>query len=73
MASLLVLVILLVKSVTRPPINKRRSIENAETYRTQIFKVLDPEKTIVRDNSEWLESMNFADVLVWLALIQLPV
>ena len=31
--------------------------------KTQIFKVLDPEKTIVRDNSEWLEPMNFADVL----------
>ena len=38
-------------------------MKNAETYKTQIFKVLDPEKTMVRDNSEWLESMNFADVL----------
>ena len=51
------------KSVTRPPLTKEEVSKNAETYKTQIFKVLDPEKTIVRDNSEWLESMNFADVL----------
>ena len=51
------------KSVTRPPLIKEEVLKNAETYKTQIFKVLDPEKTIVRDNSEWLESMNFADVL----------
>ncbi|MDU2208161.1 MAG: tyrosine--tRNA ligase, partial [Veillonella sp.] len=46
------------KSVTRPPLTKEEVLKNAETYKTQIFKVLDPEKTIVRDNSEWLESMN---------------
>ena len=51
------------KSVTRPPLTKEEVLKNAETYKTQIFKVLDPEKTIVRDNSEWLESMNFANVL----------
>ena len=51
------------KSVTRPPLTKEEVLKNAETYKSQIFKVLDPEKTIVRDNSEWLESMNFADVL----------
>ena len=51
------------KSVIRPPLTKEEVLKNAETYKTQIFKVLDPEKTIVRDNSEWLESMNFADVL----------
>ena len=51
------------KSVTRPPLTKEQVLENAQTYKTQIFKVLDPEKTIVRDNSEWLEPMNFADVL----------
>lgn len=51
------------KSVTRPPLTKEQVLENANTYKTQIFKVLDPEKTIVRDNSEWLEEMNFADVL----------
>lgn len=51
------------KSVTRPPLTKEQVLENAQTYKAQIFKVLDPEKTIVRDNSEWLEQMNFADVL----------
>ena len=51
------------KSVTRPPLTKEEVLKNAETYKTQIFKVLDPEKTMVRDNSDWLESMNFADVL----------
>jgi len=51
------------KSVTRPPLTKEQVLENAQTYKTQIFKVLDSEKTIVRDNSEWLEPMNFADVL----------
>ena len=47
------------KSVTRPPLTKEEVLKNAETYKTQIFKVLDPEKTIVRDNSEWLESNEF--------------
>ncbi len=35
----------------------RRSIANAETYKTQIFKILDPAKTEVRFNSEWLEPL----------------
>ena len=34
------------KSVTRPPLTKEEVLKNAETYKTQIFKVLDPEKTI---------------------------
>ena len=36
------------KSVTRPPLTKEEVLKNAETYKTQIFKVLDPEKTIDR-------------------------
>jgi len=51
------------KSVTRPPLSKEQVLENAKTYQEQIFKVLDPEKTQVRFNSEWLEKFNFADVL----------
>ena len=50
------------KSVTRPPLTKEEVLKNAETYKTQIFKVLDPEKTIVRENSEWLESIIRATV-----------
>lgn len=42
------------KSVTRPPLTEEQVITNAKTYQEQIFKVLDPEKTEVRFNSEWL-------------------
>ena len=51
------------KSVTRPPLTKEQVAENAATYKEQIFKILDKDKTIIRDNSEWLEEMNSADVL----------
>ena len=51
------------KSVTRPPLTAEQVAANAATYKEQIFKILDPEKTIVRDNSEWLSKYNFADVL----------
>ena len=44
--------------MTREEIDK-----NAETYKTQVFKILDPEKTEVRFNSEWLEPMRFADII----------
>ena len=56
------------KSVTRPPLTKEEVLKNAETYKTQIFKVLDPEKTIVRDNSEWLESMTSFRVSYFLSV-----
>lgn len=51
------------KSVTRPPLIEEQVITNAKTYQEQIFKVLDPEKTEVRFNSEWLSKLDFADVL----------
>lgn len=51
------------KSVTRPPLTEEQVVENAKTYQEQIFKVLDPEKTEVRFNSEWLSKLDFADVL----------
>lgn len=51
------------KSVTRPPWTEEQVITNAKTYQEQIFKVLDPEKTEVRFNSEWLSKLDFADVL----------
>ena len=51
------------KSVTRPPLTEEQVINNAKTYQEQIFKVLDPEKTEVRFNSEWLSKLDFADVL----------
>ena len=51
------------KSVTRPPLTEEQVMTNAKTYQEQIFKVLAPEKTEVRFNSEWLSKLDFADVL----------
>ncbi len=45
------------RSKTRPPLSREEIEANAETYKTQIFKVLDPQKTQVRYNSEWLEPL----------------
>ena len=47
----------------RPRLAKEEAKENAKTYKKQIFKVLDPDKTEVVLNSKWLEKMNFEDVL----------
>jgi len=51
------------KSATRPALSKAQVLENAESYKKQIFKILDPEKTEVRFNSEWLGEMKFEDVI----------
>lgn len=51
------------KSETRKQLSREEVLRNAETYKTQIFKVLDREKTIVRYNSEWLAPLNFADII----------
>ena len=45
------------KKATRPPLTREEVLANAETYKAQVFKILDPEKTKVRFNSEWLGSM----------------
>ena len=45
------------RSETRPPLTEEQVLENAETYKTQLFKILDPEKTIVAFNSKWLNSL----------------
>jgi tyrosyl-tRNA synthetase len=45
------------KNVTRPPLTREEVKSNAETYRQQVFKVLDPERTVVRFNSEWLDPL----------------
>lgn len=47
------------RNLTRPPMTREQIAANAETYRQQIFKLLDPEKTEVRFNSEWLEVLQF--------------
>jgi tyrosyl-tRNA synthetase len=51
------------KSVTRPALSKEQVARNAESYKEQVFKILDPEKTEVRFNSEWLGEMKFEDVI----------
>ena len=45
------------RSKTRPPLTMEEIAHNAETYKTQVFKLLDPEKTVTRFNSEWLEPL----------------
>jgi len=51
------------KSVTRPPLTRDDVIENARTYEQQIFKILDPEKTLVMFNSSWMGEMDAADLI----------
>ncbi len=51
------------KSKTRKPLTKEQVLENAKTYEKQIFKILDREKTDLRFNSEWLDKLNFRDVI----------
>ena len=50
------------KSVTRPPLTREDVLENAKTYQAQVYKILDPEKTVVMFNSEWMNKMNAADM-----------
>ncbi len=51
------------KNVTRPPLSDDDIINNAATYRKQVFKILDPEQTVVQFNSEWLAPMNLMDLI----------
>ncbi|MDU2158680.1 tyrosine--tRNA ligase, partial [Clostridium sp.] len=51
------------KAKGRKALTDEEVLRNAETYKTQIFKVLDESKTEVRFNSEWLSKLNFNDVL----------
>jgi len=51
------------RNVTRPPMTREAILENAETYKAQVFKILDPQKTEIRFNSEWLEPMQYVDIV----------
>ena len=51
------------RSATRPPLTEEQVNANAETYKRQLFKILDPEKTIVEFNSRWLGKMGAADFI----------
>jgi len=54
------------KNQTRPPLSREQILENAQTYRAQMSKILDPEKTVVMFNSEWSDKLG-AEGMVRLA------
>jgi len=51
------------KSATRKPLTREQVLENSKDYQEQIFRILDPEKTDVRYNSEWLDGMSLRDTI----------
>jgi tyrosyl-tRNA synthetase len=51
------------RNITRPPMTREEIERNAETYKQQVFKVLDREKTVVRYNSEWLDVLRYEDII----------
>lgn len=51
------------RSETRPPLTGEQVLANAETYKKQVFKILDPAKTLVEFNSGWLGKMDAADFI----------
>lgn len=51
------------KNVTRQPLSREQVLANAETYKQQVFKILDPEKTQVRFNSEWMDELGAAGMI----------
>jgi tyrosyl-tRNA synthetase len=51
------------RNVTRPPMTTEAIERNAETYKQQVFKILDPEKTEVRFNSHWLAPLKWEEVI----------
>lgn len=55
------------KSETRKPLTKEQVLANAETYKEQVFKILDPEKTKICFNSAWLEPLTMKEILSLMA------
>ncbi|MCC6075071.1 tyrosine--tRNA ligase [Pseudomonas sp. GCM10022188] len=51
------------KNATRPPLTREQVLENAETYKAQVFKILDPAKTEVAFNSSWMDQLSPADFI----------
>ena len=51
------------RSATRPPLTPEQVLSNAETYKKQVFKILDPEKTVIEFNSHWLNKLSSADFI----------
>ncbi len=55
------------KSTTRPALTREEVIENAKSYEEQVFKILDPVKTVVEFNSRWMSKMSPADLIQLMA------
>lgn len=55
------------RNSTRPQLSREQIQENAQTYVDQAFKILDPEKTVLRYNSEWILDLNMESLLKLLA------
>jgi len=53
------------KKATRPALSREEILANAETYKAQVFKILHPEKTVIRFNSEWMGGLRGED---WIRL-----
>ncbi len=51
------------KNATRPPLTREQVLANAESYREQVFKVLDPDKTEVVFNSTWMDKFSAVDLI----------
>lgn len=51
------------KSETRKPLTREQVQTNARTYQEQVFKILDPERTTIRFNSEWMDQMKPSDIV----------
>src|SRR6266567_645798 len=51
------------RNITRPPMTRDEINRNADTYKAQVFKILDSSKTEVRFNSDWLEPLKFEDLI----------
>ena len=57
------------RSETRKPLTRDQIAANAETYRGQVFKILDPERAEVRFNSEWMDALNVRDLIKIAAIL----
>src|SRR5579864_5693268 len=51
------------RTVTRPTLTREQVAANAETYKAQVFKILDPDKTQVQFNSAWLSAFNSEEII----------
>src|SRR5258707_7434051 len=51
------------RSVTRPPLTREQIEQNAETYKAQVFKILDAQKTVVDFNSRWFSKFSAGDFI----------